>query len=144
MNSLSFKRSTCLWLLISAALLGCGRKEMPQPITDSTAKPHIEALQSKQVGLVLRLDFTLTGNPAGVGYQIDRTMIDPYCNCPGFWRRFIDQEAIPRLANHKIKRILKLSSKTGFVFRIRAIDADGNLGPWSHMIRAHGVDLFHK
>jgi len=144
MISTSLQRSAWLFLLIAVALFGCGRKEMPQPLSDSAAKPHIENLKYETIGTVMRLDFVLRGNPAGVGYQIDRTMIDPYCECPGFWRRYVDMAAMPRLVNSKTKKILQLSSSVGYVFRIRAVDKEGNFGPWSKMMRVHGVDLFHK
>jgi len=144
MISLPVRRSAWLCLLMAIALSGCGRKEMPQPLADSAAKPHIENLKYETVGTVMRLDFVLRGNPAGVGYQIDRTLIDPYCDCPGFWRRYVDQAPMPRLVNSKTKKMLQLSSSVEYLFRIRAIDVDGNLGPWSKMMRGRGVDLFHK
>ena len=144
MMSTSLQRSAWLFLLMAIALFGCGRKEMPQPLSDSAAKPHIENLTYELIGTVMRLDFVLRGNPAGVGYQIDRTMIDPHCECPGFWRRYVDKAAMPRLVNSKTKKMLQLSSSVGYVFRMRAVDVDGNLGPWSKMIRANGVDLLHQ
>lgn len=117
---------------------------MPQPVGDNVAKPQVVNLQYETVGTGMRLSFELRGNPAGVGYQIDRTLIDPYCKCPGFWRRFVDQAPMPRQVNRKMVKMLKLSSKKEFLFRIRAVDAAGNLGPWSKMMRVRGEDLFHK
>ncbi len=135
-----------VWLLLALlALGGCGRKEMPQPVVAPSDKPQLVDLQYEQAGNVLKLTFILRGNPAGVGYQIDRTRIDPYCQCPGFWRRYTEQAALPDLANRKHKRIINLKTdKVEYLFRMRAVDLNGNFGPWSRSIRARGVDLFHK
>jgi len=140
----SLQRRLWLFLMMAVVLAGCGRKMAPQPVSTNAEKPQIVDLQHEAIGNVMRLDFVLRGNPAGVGYQIDRTMIDPYCQCPGFWRRYVSKAAMPRLANSKTKKMLLLSTKVEYVFRIRAVDVDGNFGPWSKMMRARGVDLFHK
>lgn len=136
-----------LWLILAAALAvsGCGRKEAPQVVSDGSAKPQISDLRHSVEGNVMRLDFRLSGDPAGVGYQIDRTQIDPYCQCPGFWRRYFEQPVLAAQANTEINKMITLkSAKIEYVFRIRAIDAAGNFGPWSKMIRVRGVDLFNK
>jgi len=144
MNTL-FRHSLWLFLTIALALGGCGRKETPQPVTAGSGKPQLINLQHEQAGNVLKLSFGLSGNPKGVGYQIDRTQTDPYCKCPGFWRRYYNQTALSDLANRTTKKIINLkTTKIEFVYRLRAIDVDGNFGPWSKMIRARGVDLFSK
>jgi len=135
----------CATLMLTLLLPGCGRKEVPQPITTGSDKPQLIDLQHEQSGNALKLRFTLTGNPKGVGYQIDRTQIDPYCKCPGFWRRYQDQQPLPDLVNRATQKIINLkTTKIEFVYRLRATDLDGNFGPWSKLIRARGVDLFRK
>ena len=136
------RRSVWLCLVLALLLNGCGRKEMPQVLSGTSVTPQISDLSHDVVGNVLRLEFVLKGNAQGVGYQIDRTQMDPYCNCPGFWRRFFEQPALAKQVNEKAKRIINLKTDAvEFVFRIRAIDATGSFGPWSKLIHARAVDL---
>ncbi|MFQ5345832.1 MAG: hypothetical protein ACE5DZ_07730 [Mariprofundus sp.] len=131
-----------IWLVVMLVLVvaGCGRKEAPQPAGE--IKPQIVDLKYAVNGSVLRLDFELQGDERGVGFQIDRTRIDPYCQCPGFWRRYLDVPPRRNMANKPAYKIITLKNDTvDYLFRIRAIDAAGNLGPWSKMIRARGVNL---
>ncbi|GAV19643.1 hypothetical protein MMIC_P0592 [Mariprofundus micogutta] len=131
-------------LLMAATLLlsGCGRKEAPQMTNGSSVKPSLNELYHQVAGNVLELRFTLQGIPEGVGYQIDRTEMDPYCQCPGFWRRFDERLPQAKMVNSETTKLISLKTdKKAFLFRIRAIDATGNLGPWSKIITARGVDL---
>ncbi len=145
MMNIFLRRSIWAGLIIAITLGGCGRKEAPQPITSSSEKPQLVDLEYEQAGNVLKLRFVLKGNPEGMGYQIDRTQIDPYCQCPGFWRRYSDQLPLSDLANRSTKKIINLkTTKVEYVYRLRAIDWNGNFGPWSKSIRARGVDLFNK
>jgi len=136
------KWQTMIALLIITVLglSGCGRKEAPQ--IGGNDKPEIHNLKDRVVGNVLELDFKLTGSSQGVGYHVDRTEVDPYCQCPGFWRRFYDRPPLAIQANIQNKRLIKLkNARTEYMFRIRAYDGNGNIGPWSRAIRAKGVDL---
>ncbi len=145
MISIFFRRFTWACLLTAVVLGGCGKKEMPQPVVAGSEKPQLVDLSYEQAGNVLKLSFTLKGNPAGLGYQVDRTEIDPYCQCPGFWRRYHDQQPRADLANRTIRKIINLNSgQAEYVYRLRAVDLDGNLGPWSKSIRARSIDLFNK
>jgi len=145
MISIFFRRFIWACLLTAVVLGGCGKKEMPQPIVAGSEKPQLVNLSYEQAGNVLKLNFSLRGNPAGLGYQIDRTEIDPYCQCPGFWRRYYDQQPLADLVNRNIKKIINLrTARIEYVYRLRAIDLDGNLGSWSKSIRARGVDLFKQ
>jgi len=129
-------------LLLAVALTGCGHKEAPHPAGNNEAKPQIVDLANIVNGSVLRLDFILKGDARGVGFQIDRAQIDPYCQCPGFWRRYLEQMPRHELANTKTYKMIHLKNTTvEYLFRIRAVDAFGNLGPWSKIIHARGVDL---
>ncbi|MFQ5518477.1 MAG: hypothetical protein ACE5E3_00605 [Mariprofundus sp.] len=126
-------------------LSGCGRKEAPQPVTEHAITPQLTDLRHEAAGNVLQLHFKIHGDAAGVGYQVDRTEIDPYCQCPGFWRRYIEQPAIASQVDTEMVKFIKLkTTKVEYAFRVRAFDTAGNLGPWSKMIRARGVDLFNK
>ena len=135
-----------IWVLLMAALVlsGCGRKEAPQIAHDSQP-PQLVGLQHELNGIVLKLDFELAGSPEGVGYQVDRAEIDPYCKCPGLWRRYLEELATAKNVGVPITKLLRLrSTTTEYVFRIRAVDTTGQLGPWSEHIRALGVDLFNQ
>jgi len=135
-----------IWILLLAVLVlgGCGRKEAPRIVGDAQP-PKLVDLRHEQQGMVLKLDFTLTGDPEGVGYQIDRAKIDPYCKCPDFWRRYLEQMPSKNNVGVPISKLLKLrSTTTEYVFRIRAFDAIGRLGSWSRHIRALGIHLIHQ
>lgn len=134
--------TTVTSLLMALLLLaGCGRKEAPKIVTDTSLKPEIVDLTySTDIGL-LQLNFSLKGNPAGVGFQIDRTELDPYCKCPGFWRRY--DESLPKaeLLKGPVTKLIAIKARnTEYLFRIRAYDDNGNVGPWSKLIRAQYQD----
>ena len=124
-------------LAIALALAGCGRKEPPVPMAES-APPVIVSLTHDVHVNVLEIEVVLSGGGAGgVGYQVDRAPIDPYCKCPGFWRRYRTVRAQPSLVGTKTKVLLDLrGGSIAYAFRIRAVDAIGRLGPWSKIIRA--------
>ncbi|NWF36694.1 hypothetical protein [Mariprofundus sp. KV] len=128
---------TLTMLMLAVLLLGgCGRKEAPQ-ISSADIKPEIVNMVYKAEIALVHMNFSLQGNPAGVGYQIDRTVEDPYCKCPGFWRRYQDQTPSPKLLEKPINKMITLTTKDQeYLFRIRAYDIDGNIGPWSKTMRA--------
>jgi len=131
------KLSVLLCLLLTLALNGCGRKQLPQVTNDTTVMPQISDLSHEITVNVLRMEFTPEGDAQGVGFQIDRTEMDPYCKCPGFWRRFYERPALARYANKETYKLITLKTKgVPYLFRIRAVDAAGNLGPWSKLIHA--------
>lgn len=129
-----------LLLTCVLALGGCGRKKAPQ--IAGPDKPQISDLRDEVVGNVLELQFELTGSSEGVGFQVDRTELDPYCQCPGMWRRLYDRAPMHGQLGETKKLIKLKNDKTEYLFRIRAYDANGNLGPWSRAIHAKGVDLY--
>jgi len=134
-------RNTLLLLMMTGVLLGaCGRKEMPQ--VDTGKPPHIEALKHDMAGNSLRLTFALIGGTGPVGYQIDRAEIDPHCNCPAFWQRFLEQRAIRGQKEKVLSRTINLRTyKRAFAFRIRAVDFAGNIGAWSKPIRVRAEKM---
>ena len=116
-------------------LAGCGRKEPPMPVADTAPPAIVSMTHSVQVNALV-VDMVLSaGDPGGVGYEIDRAPIDPYCNCVGFWRRYLGEQARPDRVGVKPKVLLGLHG-TDYAFRIRAVDSMGRLGPWSKIIRA--------
>jgi predicted small lipoprotein YifL len=126
--------TVCIMVL---ALAGCGRKEPPVPMAAS-APPSIVSMKYDVHVNTLEIDLVLTGGDAGgVGYQIDRAPIDPYCHCPGFWRRYRVMPAQPALVGTHTKVLIDLrGGSIEYAFRIRAVDAIGRLGAWSKIIRA--------
>jgi len=134
-------RGFALLLVAGLMLNGCGRKEAPQMIVEGAA-PQILDLKYEVNGGSLKLDFKLVGVAEGVGYQIDRTEVDPYCKCPGFFRRYFEQPAFAGQVGEPLTKLINLkTTEREFVFRIRAVDAQGNLGAWSELMHARGVDL---
>jgi len=126
--------------MLAMLLAGCGRKEPPQVLAKG-APPQIVELTHEVNGPALVLNFRLLGSERGVGYQIDRAEMDPYCKCPSMWRRYYDQPALPQQVNTPLKKLISLGSYRQFLFRIRAVDADGNLGKWSKPMHAQAVNL---
>lgn len=122
-------------LTIALALTGCGRKEPPVPMAPS-APPAIASMTHEVSANSLKLVLVLSGGSGGVGYQIDRAPIDPYCHCPGFWRRYRASPARPELEGVKTTVLINLrGGDLAYAFRVRAVDALGRLGPWSKVIR---------
>jgi len=134
-------RKTFILFMMTGIMFGaCGRKEMPQ--MDTGKPPHIEALKHDMAGNSLRLTFALLGGTGPVGYQIDRAEVDPHCDCPRFWQRFLEQPAIRGQKGKVLSRTINLQShKRAFVFRIRAVDSFGNLGTWSTPIRVRAEKM---
>ena len=130
------RRSWFIPLFCLALAMGaCGRKEAPQIIRG--APPQIAELHHEISGNSLKLQLRLVGGEEGVGYQIDRAEVDPYCKCPGMWRRYYELLPHPRHANKPLTRLINLrSSGQAYFFRIRAVDGLGRLGPWSKPIHA--------
>lgn len=133
-----------LWVIpilcLAVFLTACGRKEAPQIVAGSP--PEIAALTHEISGNSLKLDLRLAGGEEGVGYQIDRAEMDPFCKCPGMWRRYYELPPHSSHANKPLTRLINLrSSKQEYFFRIRAVDGLGRLGPWSKPIHARAEAL---
>jgi len=123
-------------LCLGLAVAACGRKEAPR-IVNTGSPPHMASLKHEAAGNSLRLTFVMEGGRGGLGYQIDRSEIDPHCNCPTSWRRFLEQPAMPSQVGKTLTRTINLRSHAHiYLFRIRAVDVEGNLGAWSKPIRA--------
>lgn len=125
-----------VWVLMVGVLAACGKKEPPQ-IVETSTPPNIEQLQTMTTGKSIQFTFRLVGGEEGVGYQIDRAIEDPYCKCPGFWRRYYEEAPKTGLQGKEVKKLLSLGTgESVYYFRIRAVDGLGRLGPWSQPIRA--------
>lgn len=129
-------KSFLIFSLAAILLFGCGRKEAPQPLAND-APPTIKAISHELAGNSLKINLQLSGGSQGIGYQIDRAEIDPYCNCPGFWRRFLEET--PSAENFDkpvMSELIPLKTpNVEYAFRVRAFDALGRLGEWSQVIR---------
>jgi len=137
-------RKVLLILAIAALTLsGCGRKEPPQPVA-SDAPPAIVKVSHTLEGNIVRITIESSGGSGGIGFQMDRAEIDPYCNCPGFWRRYHEQT--PRAENfgNPLSQLVTLKSlEKEYAFRVRAIDALGRFSEWSKVIRVRAeAELF--
>jgi hypothetical protein len=131
------RKFVLLFVVAAFVLAGCGRKEPPQPVADN-APPAIVSIKHFMTENLLHLDIKMSGGSGGIGYQIDRAEMDPYCKCPGIWRRHyeelpnpknFDRPSIPKLLNLK-------SGDIEYIFRVRAVDALGRFSEWSKPIRA--------
>ncbi|MCF7822436.1 MAG: hypothetical protein K9M17_08375 [Mariprofundaceae bacterium] len=132
-----------LFIMAAFVLVGCGRKEPPQPIVDN-APPAIVSITHLISGNSLKLDIEMSGGSGGIGYQIDRAEMDPYCKCPGTWRRYYEE--LPNPKNFDKSPISKLINLRGgdleYVFRVRATDALGRFSGWSKPIRARAEAFY--
>ncbi len=125
-------------LVFALVLAGCGLKAPPTPILEGDeGAPVIQNFSWEHAGTAVRFVFTLAGGKGGVGYEVDRAIIDPICKCPTMWRRLFEEPPRASLRGKKIVRLFRLPEK-GIVyrFRIRAVDADGNASPWIGPIEA--------
>jgi len=131
-----------LFIMASFVLAGCGRKGPPQPIAEN-APPAIVSIEHLITGNILKLGIKMSGGSGGIGYQIDRAEMDPYCKCPGIWRR--NYEELPHPKNFDkspISHLINLrSGDIEYLYRVRATDALGRFSEWSKPIRARAVIL---
>ncbi len=134
-------RIPLLGMVLGLVMVGCGRKEMPQPVLEQTPPPSIVSLAYEQHYNSIRVTMRLAGGGGFLGYQIDIAQTDPICHCRTPWQR--DYELQPRkgMDQKDVVRLITIH-KAGveFFYRIRAVDALGRLGPWSKTIRAQPVE----
>jgi len=124
------------FLLLFLALLliaGCGRKEPPQVIVSSDA-PEIASIKIMDAERTRKLEIQLADGAGGVGYQMERAEMDPYCKCPSVWRRYYEEPPLERNNTRVLQKIIRLEvGGNDFTYRLRAIDALGRLGAWQRL-----------
>jgi len=134
------RKSLLILAMLAITATGCGRKEAPQPVVNE-APPAIAEISHELNGNGLQIKMKLTGGSHGIGYQIDRAEIDPYCKCPGFWRRYYEELPDPRNFNKPhLSQLIILKTDREYAFRIRAIDALGRFSEWSKIIRVRAEE----
>ncbi len=131
------RKFVLLFIVAAFVLAGCGRKEPPQPIA-ANAPPTIVSLKHTIIRNSLNLDIEMGGGSGGIGYQVDRAEMDPYCKCPGTWRRYYEEMPIPKnFDKSSMSQLINLrGGDIEYVFRVRAVDALGRFSEWSRPIRA--------
>ncbi len=129
-------RTVLLSGIIALLLMGCGRKEPPQPLTESSPPPRIVSLEQEQNYNSLKLTMRLAGAGGVLGYQVDRARTDPICHCRTPWRRDYEFQPRPGMDQERVTRLIGVRTpNVEFFYRVRAVDALGRLGPWSDPIR---------
>jgi len=129
-------RNLCLILLAAFVMAGCGRKEPPQAWIDK-GEPRIAVLKVINAQSSKKVRIELADGEGGVGYQIERSELDPYCQCPSTWHPFAEVPPSRKNLDKTLERMLRLEiGGHYYVYRIRAIDALGRLGKWSQTIQA--------
>jgi len=120
----------CLTILVVA---GCGRKEPAQAIVESDP-PSIASIKVLDADPSKQLQIQLAGGAGGVGYQMDRAEMDPYCKCPSTWLRYYEEYPLPRNNTKELHKMIRLEvGGHDYVYRLRAIDAAGRLGAWKKL-----------
>ena len=127
-----------LWLCISLLVVtGCGRKEAPQAMVDA-GPPEILSLKVVKADPSRKLVIQLAGGEGGVGYQIERAEMDPYCKCPSMWLSYYEEPALPVNNSRVLEKMIRLEvGGHDYVYRLRAVDAAGRLGAWRPLKTFH-------
>jgi len=125
-------------IIVVLMLLGCGRKEIPQLQHGASSPPKITQLSYVVNGQVVKFLLKLEGGRDGIGFQVDRTLLDPHCKCAGSWQRYSEMVPQSRYQGKKVSRMFGLPLEdTTYLFRIRAVDMEGHLSEWSETMQAH-------
>ncbi|MDX8403137.1 MAG: fibronectin type III domain-containing protein [Mariprofundaceae bacterium] len=127
--------------ILALALGGCGRKEPPQPVADAPPPKIVMFKHAVEVD-VLHITIKITGGSYGVGFQVDRSEIDPSCKCPSFWRRFYEKPVSNKHFDKKISKFINLKADTEYAFRVRAIDALGRFTEWTEPFLTKSEDTY--
>jgi hypothetical protein len=123
-----------IWLsMVLLVVSGCGRKEAPQALVDA-GPPTIVSLQVMDAEPSKKLAIRLGGGEGGIGYQMERAEMDPYCKCPSEWRRYYEEPTQTLNYTRVLERMIRLEvGGHDYVYRLRAVDATGRLGAWRRL-----------
>lgn len=119
----------CLMLLTS-----CGLKTGLVVYDDSAAEPELAHISYQVLGDVLQLQLNIAGGSGAVLYQIDRTEVEPDCQCIGHWRRYYVSSASAQRLDLKRNIKLRHVDKT-YAFRLRVKDELGRVSAWSKVFK---------
>ncbi len=99
---------------------------------DSAPLPKIAKLSHHILGDRLLLDLDVEGGSSEIMYQIDRSEIDPACQCFAQWLRYY--ESSPSKQRLGLKRNIKLRTDMAYAYRLRVVDNLGRKSAWSKVI----------
>ncbi|MCF6208369.1 MAG: hypothetical protein L3J61_03125 [Ghiorsea sp.] len=123
-----------LLLAVLLVLAGCGLKTNLVVYDDSAPMPQIANLSYQVHGDMLDLVLDITGGSGTVLYQIDRTEVEPDCQCIGHWLRYY--ESSPSTQRQGLVRHIKLRKPVVYAFRLRVKDSLGRVSGWSQILKA--------
>jgi len=124
-----------LFLAALLVLAGCGLKTNLVVYDDSAPMPQIANLSYQVHGDRLDLALDIAGGSGTVFYQIDRTEVEPNCQCIGHWLRYY--ESSPNTQRKGLVRHIKLrKSNVVYAFRLRVKDNLGRVSGWSQILQA--------
>ncbi len=135
-------KALLICMIAGMALAGCGLKQPPQAVADQP--PQLIRLEHALHINSLEINVVLAGQARGVGYQIDRAELDPYCKCPGFWRRYFERTPVPKQTGRVLTKLINVGQgEKAYYFRVRAIDSLGRFSAWGKpfFIRGEKVHL---
>ena len=116
-------------------LVGCGLKTNLVVYDDSAPMPQIANLSYQVHGDMLDLALDIAGGSGAVFYQIDRTEVEPDCQCIGHWLRYYESSASTQ--RQGLVRHIKLrKSNVVYAFRLRVKDSLGRVSGWSQILKA--------
>ena len=115
-------------------LAGCGLKTGLVVYDDSAPMPQIANLSYQVHGDKLDLQLDIAGGSGTVFYQIDRTELEPNCQCIGNWLRYYESSA--NTQRQGLVRHIKLrKSNVVYAFRLRVKDNLGRVSGWSQILK---------
>lgn len=117
----------------------CGLKTDLIIYDDSAAEPQLANVSHHVEGKVLQLQLNIVGGSGMVFYQIDRTEVEPGCQCIGHWLRYYESSLSPQRMGLKHNVKLRNPDKT-YAFRIRVKDELGRKSAWSNVFKVKAIN----
>ncbi|MDQ6979904.1 MAG: hypothetical protein Q9M46_00340 [Ghiorsea sp.] len=122
-------------LAVLLVLAGCGLKTNLVVYDDSAPMPQIANLSYQVHGDKLELALDIAGGSGTVLYQIDRTEVEPDCQCIGHWLRYYESTADTQRKG-LVHHIKLRQSNVVYAFRLRVKDSLGRVSGWSQVLKA--------